>query len=326
MPLLERELKNLSAVRPLRAELLEMAAKAAVPPQPHSLLRITQPRVSEARIVAEWAAAVSVLKPEIAARLSLEIDLRDGSVRTLGASGDSVFRPTRPSQPARPAHRLRRRDAGFAVEKLLIWAWLHGRGPLTRLWLQKTAGCSYPSVATVVKQLGSAIRRHPDRRIELDHLPLTEWRRLAAVAPSARDTLLLADRSGRANATAYLERIQAIAPTGVAVGGVAAARHLTPDIDLTGLPRLDLSVHAPKDTAALGFLRTLDPALGPAAPDEPVIVALHFVRHLEPLFEASDRGVPWADPVEVLLDLQEAGLLTQAAELLDALTARVSRP
>ncbi len=147
---------------------------------------------------------------------------------------------------ARRGLRLPQRDLAFAVEKLLVWAWLTRKGPLTRKWLERAAGCTYPTVASVVKRLGSALRRHPDRRVELTHVPRGEWVRLLGIASEARCTLRFADVSDqRSEATRLLRRLTQAAPVGVAVGGVAGARHYHPRLDLVGLPRVDLSVHAP---------------------------------------------------------------------------------
>ena len=67
----------------------------------------------------------------------------------------------------------------------------------------------------------------------------------------------------------------------------------------------------------------LDPALKQVKnPDEPAQLVLHFVRHKESLFTPNRNGLPWADVVECLLDLNEAGLEGQALEFLEAVTPR----
>jgi hypothetical protein len=173
-----------------------------------------------------------------------------------------------------------------------------------------------------VKRLGSAVHRHPDRRIELTHVPRDEWARLFALSGEARSVMRFADRSGQPEApAALLRRLGKAAPDGVAVGGVAGARHYHPELDLVGLPRLDLSVHAPTRDVEIGFVARLDPALKQVKdPAEPAQLVLHFVRHEDPLFTTNPGGLPWADPVECLLDLNEAGLEAQALEFLDAAT------
>jgi hypothetical protein len=133
-----------------------------------------------------------------------------------------------------------------------------------------------------------------------------------------------ADRSGQPESpAALLRRLGKVAPEGVAVGGVAGARHYHPGLDLVGLPRVDLSVHAPTRDVEIAFVARLDPALKQVEdPADPARLVLHFVRHANALFTPSPGGLPWSDIVECLLDLNEAGLQPQAFEFLDALTPR----
>ena len=316
-----RTLRDVSATRTLRAELVALAMAVERAPDRTETLRLLQPRLSAERIEEEWRSVAAVLRPKVVERLSLQVVFPDGRSKVLGAAGEPLSKEAVAAAP-RPAgsFRLGRRDLAFAVEKLLIWSWLMGKGPVTRTWLQRAAGCAYPTVAAVVKRLGGAVLRHPDRRIELKHVPRAEWARFFAVSSSARSTLRFADRSDQPSpANALLRRVRQIVPARVAVGGVAAARHYSPDLDLVGLPRLDLSIHAADRDVDLGFVRRLEPALTPVAdPTHPVVLALHFIRHQDPLFVSAD-GVPWADPVECLVDLHEAGLESQAFDFLDHL-------
>ena len=133
-----------------------------------------------------------------------------------------------------------------------------------------------------------------------------------------------ADRSGQPrSASSLAERLRELRPRGAAVGGVLGARHHHPGLDLAGLPRLDVSVHCPGRSADVSFVRRLDPALEVTSdPTEPARLVVHFVRHEESLFEIPAHGLPWADPVECLMDLHEARLEPQAAELARSLGER----
>ena len=108
-----------------------------------------------------------------------------------------------------------------------------------------------------------------------------------------------------------------------ALGGVLAARHYHPELDLMGLPRLDLCVHSPGRWPDVSFVRRLDPALEATPnPTEPARLIVHFVRQAKSLFLEGPDGLAWADPVECLLDLHEARLEPQAAELVSAFRER----
>src|SRR5262249_38944435 len=107
----------------------------------------------------------------------------------------------------------------------------------------------------------------------------------------------------------------------IAVGGVIGARHYQPGLDLVGTPRLDLSVHSRAKNVDLGFVRELDPALKQSEDrEESARVVIHVIRRAVPLFEQTDDGTLWADPVECLLDLQESRLEEQAQEFVASFT------
>jgi hypothetical protein len=116
----------------------------------------------------------------------------------------------------------------------------------------------------------------------------------------------------------------------LAVGGVIAARHYHPPLDISGTPRLDVSVAAswdrqsrPFDALAEETMKRLDPALERLGdPSAPAIVVVHLVPHKLDLFETGNDGLPWADPIDCLLDLQEAGLGSVTTEFADFLTRR----
>jgi hypothetical protein len=318
-----RTLRQMAAARVLRAELLAMASHVARHPSRTGAVRLVHPRISEQRLEEEWRAAAHALRPSVLSRLSLQVVFPSGRFRVFGEPrGLAPVVASRRVDADASSLNLPPRDLSFAVEKLLVWAWLTRRGPLTRKWLERSAGCSYPTVASVLKRLGSAVHRHADRRIELTHVPREEWARLFAFSGRARSVMRFADRSGHpASPAALLRRLATLLPEGVAVGGVAGAQHHHPELDLVGLPRLDLSVHAPAREADITFVRRLDPALKQVEdPAEPAQLVLHFVRHADSLFAPRPGGLAWADCVECLLDLNEAGLQAQAFEFLDALT------
>ena len=320
-----RTLHDTAAARILRAELMALATAIARHPGRSATLRLVRPRISEERLEKEWRGAADALRPTVLSRLSLQAVFPNGRSRVFGVSrGAPPEIKAAGERPLAGRVRLPARDLSFVVKKLLVWAWLTGKGPLTRKRLEQTAGCSYPTVASVVKRLGSAVHRHPDRRIELTHVPREEWARLFALSGEARSVMRFADRSGQPDPPdGLLRRLGRVAPEGVAVGGVAGARHYHPELDLVGLPRLDLSVHAPTRDVEIGFVDRLDPALKQVKdPAEPAQLVLHFVQHEDPLFTANPGGLPWADPVECLLDLNEAGLQAQALEFLDAVAPR----
>ncbi len=106
-------------------------------------------------------------------------------------------------------------------------------------------------------------------------------------------------------------------PSRVALGGVAAARHWHSDFDLHGIPRLDLLLHTPGDNVDLDFVKKLDPALRQIDDyDESPVLVVRPLRRADPLFErVPNTSLPFADPVETALDLNDLGLTAQANQL-----------
>jgi hypothetical protein len=307
---------------------MAIAEEAIRVPGSLHVLCLERPKMSQQRIEAEWRLANRVFRPEVLERLAVRVLHRDGSARSLGALppplAEEACRGMEPRRETGQIVRLPPPDFHFIILKLFVHAWLTHRGPLTARWIAQTAGCSYPTVASATRRIGRAVVRRKDRRLELQDFPSREWARLLLAADEARSTVRFADRSGQPRSTSSLtQRLEELRPPHLAKGGVLGARWHWPDLDLSGLPRLDVSVHCPGRAADLSFVRQLDPALEATAdPHEPPRLVVHFVRHKDPLFEQTTDTLPWADAAECLMDLHEAGLETQAAEFARALGAR----
>jgi hypothetical protein len=99
------------------------------------------------------------------------------------------------------------------------------------------------------------------------------------------------------------------------VGGVLGAKHYYQNLDLVGIPQLDLTIHSTGSRTDLTFVDQLDPALKSVEDSTaPVNLVIHFIRRHDSLFNKGPDGLNWADPVECLLDLNEARLEQQALE------------
>lgn len=320
-----KAIDRIRAVRTLRAELLSLAVHAAGVPRRRVILCLTNPSITEDRLEQEWQAAARALRPDVLDRMSLSVLFSDGRSRVFGEPVAAALCRGAVEAP-RPASliRLPQADSFFVVFKLLVYAWITGRGSVTTRWIMATAGCSYPTAAAALKRLGGQVVRHSNRRVELRPLGREEWSRFLPLWDESRSVMRFADHSGQPrSASALLARLQHARPEGVAVGGVVAAKHYHPDLDLVGLHRLDLSVHCPGRDVDLAFVGRLDPALKPAVDaHEPAQLVLHFVRHQDPLFVSSPDGLTIADPVECLLDLLESRLEPQALDFLRAMTSK----
>ena len=280
--------------------------------------------ITRERLQQEWQLAATILQPELLKRLSLCIV--EGN-RFVGIPRDPDAETQRMLSSVVEMKRLRagsspsRGDASFVILKVLLHHWLTEGDPVTTDWLATTCGYSYATVAPILHGLGSLIERQTDRRVRLRWFSRDEFDRLRAMSDRARGSVRFADRSGRPRTLeSHIRRLEQLAPADIAIGGILGARHYVPELDLVGAPRLDLSQHSPKRHLDLGFVEALDPALKRVDdPLEPATVVVHAVRHANPLFQQREGGLRWADPVECLLDLFDAGLGTQGSQFLDAL-------
>jgi DNA-binding MarR family transcriptional regulator len=204
---------------------------------------------------------------------------------------------------------------------VLLIRWLRNEGPISIGQLAKEVGCSYPTVRVALRRLESKkyLSKESGRLVQLTRFPQETWRELVTLAPTIRQPLRFIDKSGeKPNPDRLLDRLKAIQPKGIALSGVVAARHWNPDFDLHGTPRLDLVTHAPDNIADLRFLKRLDPALKQTDdPDASPAIVIHLlVRSAANFTEVERNGLPYADPLETVLDLHELGLTQQANQLL----------
>jgi len=205
------------------------------------------------------------------------------------------------------------------VTKVLLVRWLRGQGPVGVGDLMGQVGCSYPTAAAALARLGDAglLRRSRNRSVELRAFPAGAWQELGVWESRFRRVLRYRDPTGRETPGGLLQRLERGRPAGVALGGVAAARWWDPALDLHGMPRLDVVVHAPGGRADPGFVAQLDPGLVPVVkPNDPGVLAVRSLTRAQSLFEERQGALAVADPVETILDLHDLGLDAQAGALI----------
>ena len=322
---------GLAALRNLRASLIQLAYATAARPGSQGILLLPDVAVTRERLEREWRLAASVFRPAVMERLSLCLGAAapfEGIPRDPDPETQRILTEVLARERTAGGVSRTRGDAQFVVLKVLLHHWLTNGEAVTTEWLMRTSGYSYPTIAGVLERLGSLIERQSDRRLRLRWFSREEFARLLSLSDGARATARFADRSGQDRSPEmHLRRLEKLAPKGVGIGGVLGARHYLSELDLVGLPRLDLSLHCNTRQMDLGFIHDLDPALVRTSdPLEPATVVVHAVRHADPLFSDRSGGLAWADAVECLLDLHEARLDLQASQLLDALQRQRPSP
>jgi hypothetical protein len=317
-------------VRRFRSAVIDLARIVSVTTQRRGILIVNDPHITEARLLNEWSAMNSVLRPEILSRLTMFIDLEKSRNPVIGHLSDperesiqAVIEharlPNHP-KPTRPA------EAFFDILRVLAVHWIRESGPITSKELSEQTGFTYPTISAALVRLKPHLRRHSDRRVELESFPRDAWLKLIAQSEKVRSTHAYADRSGRPRSPETLvNRLRVQERNDVAIGGVLGARHYVPRLDLVGTPRLDLVLCSNRKDNADDLVRRLDPALKPAERGEPARIVVHTLYRPVSFFDKDGQGDSYADEVECLLDLHDARLEQQAIEFLEKLSPR-TRP
>jgi hypothetical protein len=181
---------------------------------------------------------------------------------------------------------------------------------------------------------GGLIERGRGRSVALARYPRERWAELLRAQRLVYPPEEFVDPVGEPGAVeGILRRLDRLRPKGAAVGGVLAARRWDPSFDLNGTPRVDVVLHRPAPGRAPSrgdwireageFVKRLDPALkrrSSAQARGATVLVVHQTYRREALFLVEPQSpMPWADPVEVLCQLNEMGLTAQAGQMVQRL-------
>lgn len=320
--------RHLSAIRALRDGMVQLAMILDDKPNKSGYLVAVDPRIRVDALQHEMEAFKLLMRDTIANRLKLVI-FQHG--QRIGPTSDVDLGELGPklsdwinAETSGTNRKLPNADKRAEVFLTILHRWITGQGPMKVRSLEEAVGCAYRTVSAAVEQLGATVDRSSDRSISLKFFPEREWKRFLAVAQKVRSTLYYVDASDQPRSPeSLMRRLGPLGRKDIAIGGVLGAKHYFKDLDIVGMPRLDLCIHAPGGTADLDFVSRLDPALEQTRdPERPVRLALHFVRRKESLFDTSSDGMPWADPVECLSELYLAHLDQQAVGFQEYLIRR----
>ncbi|MFN4873974.1 MAG: hypothetical protein ACK40T_05600 [Akkermansiaceae bacterium] len=323
-------------LRRLRSSLVEMGRIARQ--GRHSILILDEPQISNDRLFVEWQGIQTLFQPDILESMTLYIRRQGDMNEILGCpltdrDDDAIEEVVKHARERSIRPSRGSSEASFDILRVMLVHWLRKTGPMTSKDLSLETGFSYPTIARTLEELEPHLRRHSDRRVELQSFPKEAWLKLVAQIEKVRGSRGYTDRSGRPRAPEMLldrlkeNNLRNLCNNAVAVGGTFGARHYLPSIDLIGNPRLDLVMDAHsgqghRPIAIDTLIHKLDPALKPAKRGEPFQVVVHTLYRQKSFFTEANDGTLYADEVECLLDLHEARLEQQALEFLEKLTPR----
>jgi len=315
-------IKNkIKSIRELREGIMELANSLIQKEEYEAYLVLIDPKITISRMRDEWKKIKRIVRQGIVRRLAI-IKYKDGQYNIIGDNNnqkiEKILNQIDISEKEPEGIKIPNPNYYYELFKILIYQKLKKLGPVTSLRLSEIAGCSYPTIAKAKKRLKSILIENSNKKIELKSFPYKEWEKLLVIADQVRATMWFVDKSGKPRKPEYLiRRLQKLNLPNIAIGGVFGAKHYFPDINIIGLPRLNLSICFPTEDVDLGFINRLDPALSKVdSGREAANLVIHFIRRIEPFFVEDNNGINIADPVECLMDLHEMRLELQAKEFI----------
>lgn len=312
------KIKRSSGAVELRGELLSLAL--ALRDEPRStaavcLLRDT--RLSAGRLQDEIHRFQQVIDPMLGERIFLVwVDGR----RILGhlpPMDDWTYEQLLAAS-ARPPSAKMTRVTQQAVKTAALTAWFTVKGRLGVAWMSRATGASMPTAIAAFRamQEEGLVYSVGSSWSLADDVSWDSARMVVAAHAAERRQIRFRDPTGHARSPQEMaERIRRLQRDGVTpevdIGGVLGAQAHYPDLDITGAPRLDLSVY----DADISFVRKIDAGLVEAKESNAkAVLVLHLGRDpRRGLQETQAPGI--ASVVDCLADLIEIGLLAEAQDL-----------
>lgn len=217
-------------------------------------------------------------------------------------------------------------DYDFVVKKILILKSLVHPEFISRDELHRLAGCSLLSVDSAVDSLGSLIERDKSRKMRLKYVSDDLLTQLVVKGQKARSTTRFRySLGGDAPKVEWIDQIKNEKLNNVMIGGSLGTAHYFENLDIAGIPRVDLSIRCHNSIFDLSFLSKLVPGLKKVDdPQMPADLVVHAVRHKDP-FPAISGKEFIADEVECLLDLLEMNFKKEGEEFKSFLSNKVAQ-
>lgn len=313
-------LTGLRSVRDLRAAVVQLALAAREASGRHTL-QVRDSRISAERVRHEWHAALAVLDPALAGRLRLSLlnSQQDGATKMTTATSALIW-PLAARRPLR-----------YELLRLLLEAHLSGSDALPGRQLQALLDVSENPVRRAAQALEQAglIRVGRDGR-ELIAEPWDLVPEVLARLDAQPEVLRLRFRAGSNpfSPEALFQRFVDVSDTDLGgdwtLAGFGAARAITPELDLSGHPRVDLVARLATDADLYDgrWLRQIASNLEPEPnPLESVPLTVTVVRTPTAL-ASEDRSRRQASAADIVLSLLALGLSRPARQFVDQWRAR----
>lgn len=309
---------GIRTARDLRFLLLEAAYSLSGDELPSCLCLLFKCGLTKRRLAQELEQFQGVLRPEVGRRIEVHALKSPADLaHVLPPASDAASLAALQAQVGQVLLGKPKSSSREAVVGMLLHRWLQNLAPLRLPELAAISGASLPTTYAAVKTLDPmCLARDDERGISLKDFSAQAWQHwltACAAAPSAK----FIDRSGSPRSPQKLaQQLSKLGRQDLAIGGVLGAKHHFPALDMTAAPHLDIVVHGNLHTD-LSFVAQLDPALvrDDAAKGQ-AHVNVHFLNRPNSLFEMKD-GFVWADVLECLVNLWDAGFIHQVENLIN---------
>lgn len=307
---LTKALARVRSTRDLRAEILDLAAAAALGNRP-ARLEVNSPIISANTVRAEWERVLPAFDAAVRRLISLHVN---------------------EDRPATRAYKIALAKPNYTFEllRLLVGASLESDGPQPLAGLMEKIGASQTPLRVALMNLSVAELIPSTRRIEVDpaQLSIETLSRIGALPQTLRFRF---ERGAQIKPPdTLLDRTRSLLQPGgpaewrvFALSGAPIAQVDVPALDLIGTPRLDLVAHLDRENDSFDpdLVRSLDDGLEPEsnvlAPAPVVITVVRakqvFTRNI------GSPPVRCAHPMDVLLSLLDLGLRDQAIQYAKAM-------
>lgn len=304
-----RTLRGLRNTRDLRAEILSLAAELVTAGHADGWMLVRDPIISRATVQKEWGGLMPAIAPEVRARMHLQVGQTDSREAVdFVTLGKASYR-----------HEILRMliEADLANQKMSV------KGLIGLVEASQTpvrTALDELRAAGVVQEKGAALYLHPEDvtnelLAKVGALPQTlrfRFEQGAQIKPPAHLLQRCLPLLGKSSENSGWGRM--------ALSGVAAARDEVPQIDMIGLPRLDLVVQLPhrEKYFQTSLIKQLDDGLeqetNVLAP-APVVVTVVRANLMRARQQGSTATAPHCD---VFLSLLDMGLRDQALQYVKA--------
>jgi len=345
------ELKqNMRSVRDLHASFVQLLflANSEIEPFDSVILLLDQPRIQIDRITTDWTEFYNYIADNPVKRRIHIVCSINGNVERIApysnclheSVGHSLSDINNYQIPSLPYDALQqiitRQQKAFtppkpnfkftAVSELMRNYLLEGNPYIQKKDFCERIGCSYPTLSIALNKILPWCEYDSSKSIRLKEFPEAYLPEFLKDLDDKRSTFFFeANGQHSRSMENIIQRLNGLNEPSISLGGVIAASKTLPALDLIGIPRLDILVHALPQPSSDGtklwspetLASKLDLSLTPTdGTSSKASVAIRYYHRKESHFTQNKDSSITCDPLEAFYDLYALKFYPQAEQLL----------